>query len=108
MCETPVGDLEVRSRRKDTESRNVVDPHPQYLIEKASHAALCGVQVDVEVRSALLANPAFELMGKNVDEDEHSIEMHLPYVAKVRDPSRTLIFVQSQPLSEGCVIWVWW
>jgi hypothetical protein len=65
------------------------------------------MQVDVEVRSALLANPAFELMGKNVDEDEHSIEMHLPYVAKVRDPSCALIFVHSRPLSYGCVVWVW-
>lgn len=73
---------------RDTDSRILAYPHPQdVLIGKAPRAALCGVQVDVEVRSALLANPAFELMGKNVDEDEHSIEMHLPYVAKVRDPS---------------------
>jgi len=26
---------------------------------------------------------AFELMSKSVDEDEHSIEMHLPYVRKI-------------------------
>lgn len=56
--------------------------------------------MDVEVRSALLANPAFELMGKNVDEDEHSIEMHLPYVAKVRDPSCALILVHMRSRSD--------
>ncbi len=31
----------------------------------------------------LLATNEFEVMSRSVDEDEHSIEMHLPYVAKV-------------------------
>lgn len=35
------------------------------------------------MRDALLSDPAFEPMTKRVDEDEHSIEMHLPYVAQV-------------------------
>jgi predicted class III extradiol MEMO1 family dioxygenase len=43
--------------------------------------------VDEAVRAELLASPLFQRMGQGVDEDEHSIEMHLPYVAQV-----TLLF----------------
>jgi hypothetical protein len=37
--------------------------------------------VDEAVRAELLADPLFQTMAQRVDEDEHSIEMHLPYVA---------------------------
>lgn len=33
----------------------------------------------------LRASGQFETMTRSVDEDEHSIEMHLPYVAKVME-----------------------
>lgn len=36
------------------------------------------------MRVELLRSPLFQRMGQSVDEDEHSIEMHLPYVAHVR------------------------
>ena len=37
----------------------------------------------------------FDIMDLGVDEDEHSIEMHLPYIAKVRAPSLLLELVLS-------------
>ena len=40
-------------------------------------------QVDEAVRAELLRSPLFQRMDQGVDEDEHSIEMHLPYVAQV-------------------------
>lgn len=51
-----------------------------------SGASVCAtpigdLTVDEAVRAELLANPLFQRMTQGVDEDEHSIEMHLPYVA---------------------------
>lgn len=45
------------------------------------------MQVDEAVRAELLGlgrGRLFQPMAQRVDEDEHSIEMHLPYVAQVR------------------------
>ncbi|CAL9768134.1 unnamed protein product [Musa acuminata subsp. burmannicoides] len=39
--------------------------------------------VDLEVNDELQATGKFELMDLHVDEAEHSMEMHLPYLAKV-------------------------
>ncbi|CAL9072463.1 Memo-like protein [Musa troglodytarum] len=39
--------------------------------------------VDLEVNDELRATGKFELMDLHVDEAEHSMEMHLPYLAKV-------------------------
>ncbi|XP_072023601.1 LOW QUALITY PROTEIN: protein MEMO1-like [Amphiura filiformis] len=39
--------------------------------------------IDREICSELVKTGHFQKMNKSVDEDEHSIEMHLPYVAKV-------------------------
>ncbi|GAA5891600.1 hypothetical protein JCM6882_004525 [Rhodosporidiobolus microsporus] len=39
--------------------------------------------LDRETISELEATGEFELMDKSTDEDEHSIEMHLPYIRKV-------------------------
>lgn len=36
-----------------------------------------------EVTRALLATGRFEAMTPQMDEDEHSIEMHLPFIQKV-------------------------
>ena len=36
------------------------------------------------VYAELLSTGLFERMSQTVDEEEHSIEMHLPYVAKAR------------------------
>lgn len=53
-----------------------------------SGASVCetpvgNLTVDEAVRAELLTNPLFQRMTQGVDEDEHSIEMHLPYVAHV-------------------------
>lgn len=37
------------------------------------------------VNEELFATKAFEKMKMSTDEDEHSIEMHLPYIAKVME-----------------------
>ena len=37
------------------------------------------------VYGELEATNAFETMSTQTDEDEHSIEMHLPYIAKVME-----------------------
>ena len=39
--------------------------------------------------SDLYASGLFETMNLQTDEDEHSIEMHLPYIAKVMERSVT-------------------
>ena len=39
----------------------------------------------LSVYEKLFATGAFETMSVNTDENEHSIEMHLPYVAKVME-----------------------
>ncbi|XP_059592257.1 uncharacterized protein LOC100256144 isoform X1 [Vitis vinifera] len=43
------------------------------------------LQIDLEVVEELKATGKFELMDLDVDEAEHSMEMHLPYLAKVFD-----------------------
>nr|CAG4652008.1 EOG090X09ZA [Triops cancriformis] len=44
---------------------------------------LYDLTIDTEVYDELHATGSFEWMSLETDEDEHSIEMHLPYVAKV-------------------------
>ncbi|KAJ9702702.1 hypothetical protein PVL29_004434 [Vitis rotundifolia] len=43
------------------------------------------LQIDLEVVEELKATGKFDLMDLDVDEAEHSMEMHLPYLAKVFD-----------------------
>ena len=35
------------------------------------------------INNELMATDEFEVMSLEADEDEHSIEMHLPYIARV-------------------------
>ncbi|GLE09800.1 hypothetical protein PINS_up021656 [Pythium insidiosum] len=44
---------------------------------------LGNIAIDREVNEQLLATGKFERMSLQVDEDEHSIEMHLPFVVQV-------------------------
>jgi len=44
--------------------------------------------IDREVTNELLETGKFEVMSMSADEDEHSIEMQLPYIAKVMEPAR--------------------
>ncbi|BFZ11765.1 hypothetical protein BsWGS_14804 [Bradybaena similaris] len=46
---------------------------------------LYNLTIDVGVYEELYATGAFDTMSLNTDEAEHSIEMHLPYVAKVME-----------------------
>ena len=50
----------------------------------ASYATPIGdIAIDRTVTDALLASRQFETMSVSIDADEHSIEMQLPYIAKV-------------------------
>jgi hypothetical protein len=44
---------------------------------------LYNLPIDQTVYSELLSTGHFEQMSPTMDEEEHSIEMHLPYIAKV-------------------------
>lgn len=44
---------------------------------------LYDLKIDTEINAELEKTGKFTRMDMNTDEDEHSIEMHLPYVAKV-------------------------
>eukprot|EP00112_Aurelia_sp_Birch-Aquarium-sp1_P019674 Seg492.6 transcript_id=Seg492.6/GoldUCD/mRNA.D3Y31 product="Protein MEMO1" protein_id=Seg492.6/GoldUCD/D3Y31 len=46
---------------------------------------LYNLKIDVEVNQKLLETGQFEVMSSKTDEDEHSIEMQLPYIAKVME-----------------------
>lgn len=46
---------------------------------------LYDLKVDQQVNAELEATGHFKWMDQKTDEDEHSIEMHLPYVAKVME-----------------------
>ncbi|CAL1546097.1 unnamed protein product [Lymnaea stagnalis] len=49
---------------------------------------LYNLTIDKSVYEELYATSAFETMSLNTDEAEHSIEMHLPYIAKVMESRR--------------------
>lgn len=49
---------------------------------------LYNLVIDQEINKELLATGKFELMNRKTDEDEHSIEMQLSYVAKVMESKR--------------------
>mmetsp|Transcript_14813 Transcript_14813/g.21832 ORF Transcript_14813/g.21832 Transcript_14813/m.21832 type:complete len:306 (-) Transcript_14813:303-1220(-) len=43
------------------------------------------LEIDQDLTQDLLKTGLFEVLTANVDEDEHSLEMHLPYIAKVME-----------------------
>uniref|UniRef100_K1QW47 Protein MEMO1 n=2 Tax=Magallana gigas TaxID=29159 RepID=K1QW47_MAGGI len=49
---------------------------------------LYDLTIDQKINEELFATKAFEKMKMSTDEDEHSIEMHLPYIAKVMERRR--------------------
>ena len=51
-------------------------------------------QVDTALSAELAHSGHFEVMSLQTDEDEHSIEMHLPYVAKVMESQKGHFKVQ--------------
>lgn len=46
---------------------------------------LYDLKIDTQTNAELEKTGKFTRMDMNTDEDEHSIEMHLPYVAKVME-----------------------
>ena len=61
------------------------------------------LSLSAPVYSELSSTGHFEQMSQNVDEEEHSIEMHLPYVAKVMEAQRdryTIVPILVGALSE--------
>ena len=44
---------------------------------------LYNIQIDTQISSDLYKTGLFTIMTKQQDSDEHSLEMHLPYIAKV-------------------------
>lgn len=46
---------------------------------------LYNLTIDLEVTSELSGKGGFERMDAQMDEDEHSLEMHLPYIAKIME-----------------------
>ena len=51
------------------------------------------LNVDREVNDELMSSGEFEVMTLEADEDEHSIEMHLPYIARVMQGNRDFTVV---------------
>ncbi|KAL5697820.1 hypothetical protein ACHQM5_028941 [Ranunculus cassubicifolius] len=58
---------------------------PKCALSKATvyRTPLGDLPIDLEANEELLATGKFEVMDLRVDEAEHSMEMHLPYLAKV-------------------------
>lgn len=63
------------------------------------------LEIDQEVNKSLLKNQAFTVMNRDVDKEEHSIEMHLPYIYKVleRQHSRSTELPQIVPILVGSI-----
>ncbi|KAE9460272.1 hypothetical protein C3L33_07825, partial [Rhododendron williamsianum] len=77
VYKTPIGDLPI-----DLEG---LEKHQQFDIIRAAEFQ-CSAHLhllDQKVIEELKATGKFELMDLQVDEAEHSMEMHLPYLAKV-------------------------
>jgi AmmeMemoRadiSam system protein B len=51
--------------------------HAQY------ETPLYNIKIDTQISSELYKTGLFSIMNKQQDSDEHSLEMHLPYIAKV-------------------------
>jgi len=83
-----------------------IDPHKVkriFILGPSHHVRLSGcavtqcsiyetplgdLTVDTAVTRQLAEEGIFEMMSLEADEDEHSIEMQLPYIAKVMEPAR--------------------
>ncbi len=52
---------------------------------KTYKTPLYDLKVDTQINAELDATKEFQWMDLQTDEDEHSIEMHLPYIAKVME-----------------------
>lgn len=89
--------------------------HHVYLKACAvSGASICAtpvgdLEVDDDIRTELLQQhpTLFQTMRRVVDEDEHSIEMHLPYVAQVVGQGTEKETDDGQKKNQGCPYHGW-
>jgi len=56
--------------------------HAQY------ETPLYNIKIDTQISTELYKTGLFSMMNKQQDSDEHSLEMHLPYIAKVFEKKR--------------------
>ncbi|XP_003385587.1 PREDICTED: protein MEMO1-like [Amphimedon queenslandica] len=63
---------------------------PDCALSACSHyeTPLYNLEIDREIYHSLYSTGKFSQMDVRTDEDEHSIEMHLPYIAKVMESKR--------------------
>ncbi|XP_071962258.1 protein MEMO1-like [Antedon mediterranea] len=64
---------------------------------------LYNLRVDKEMNETLYATGGFDWMNIQTDEAEHSIEMHLPYIAKVMESKRDMFTIV--PVLVGSLDW---
>ena len=57
--------------------------------------------IDADTYAALRETGKFDTMSKQVDEDEHSIEMHLPYIVKCVEPGTRYVRARSASVPIG-------
>ena len=67
----------------------LLGPSHHYSLDHAAvtscthyNTPLGDLRVDQAVTEALLSHDVFQRMGKITDEEEHSLEMHLPFIMK--------------------------
>ena len=64
--------------------RNFFNSRPDlFFSSKKINLISCHRSINTEISRELLDTGHFEVMTVEADEDEHSIEMQLPYIAKV-------------------------
>jgi AmmeMemoRadiSam system protein B len=64
-------------------SHHVYLPDCALTAQREYETPLGNLRIDDECVAELYKTGAFKTMSQEVDEDEHSIEMHLPYIKKV-------------------------
>ena len=60
----------------------------KYYFKLLTHIQFVKFQVDRAMSEELRSTGSFEVMSLDTDEAEHSIEMHLPYIAKMMAPKK--------------------
>lgn len=77
-------------------------PYRLARVPRTNFVYQCDLCVGQEVTQVLLASGHFEAMTPRMDEDEHSIEMHLPFIKKVTKWGGRYMRRTTNPLSPVC------
>jgi len=65
------------------------------------HTPIAPLRVNQDIRTQLLATGKFIPTTQDIDEEEHSIEMHLPFIAKILKDSARTESIQIVPIMVG-------